>query len=254
MFYQADHSVQSDILKTERGTDFSFPPHMHGSFELIVVTEGEMIVMVDKKAHTVRAGQAALVFPHQVHALHTDTHSSHFLCIFSPKLVQAYSKVYSVAVPESNHFTPTPFYVTQLMALAAAPHALAVKGVLYALCAEFDATATYLARSADKKELIDSIFNFVQQNYGGACTLAALSAATTYHYVYLSRYFKSYTGLSFTDYVNRYRVNEACYLLKNTDNAVLQVALDCGFDSLRSFNRNFKRIMGKTPNAYRAAP
>ena len=251
MFYQADHSVQSDIFKMESGNDFSFPPHIHGSFELIVVTEGEMVVTVDKKPYTVGAGQAALVFPHQVHALQTPVHSRHFLCIFSPKLVQAYGKVFGAAVPESNLFTPTPFYLERLRKVAAAPHALAVKGVLYALCAELDAGAKYVPRTADKQELIDSIFTFVQQRFSTDCTLSALAAATSYHYAYLSRYFKSYTGISFTDYVNRYRVNEACYLLKNTDHSVLQVALDCGFDSLRSFNRNFKRVMDVTPNAYR---
>jgi AraC-like DNA-binding protein len=69
--------------------------------------------------------------------------------------------------------------------------------------------------------------------------------------VYLSQYFKQATGLSYTDYVIRYRVNEASYLLKNTSQTVLQTAYDCGFESLRSFNRNFKRVTALTPQEYR---
>lgn len=39
---------------------------------------------------------------------------------------------------------------------------------------------------------------------------------------------------------------------QNTDRTVLQVAYDCGFDSLRTFNRNFKRIVGVPPSACRS--
>ncbi|MBQ9801527.1 MAG: AraC family transcriptional regulator [Clostridia bacterium] len=253
MFYETQHFLCTDEIKMEQGTDFNFPPHLHASFELIVVTAGEMTVTVDKKQYFAHTGDALLIFPHQVHALDTPVHSSHSLCIFSPQLVQAYSKVFLASLPESNLFRPTSFYVDSLCALAADANTLQIKGVLYALCGEFDAGAAYVPRKADRDALIDKIFRFVETDFGGDCSLSALAAATAYHYVYLSRYFKACTGISFTDYVNHYRVNEACYILKNTTRSVLQTALDCGFDSLRSFNRNFKRIMGVTPQEYRGA-
>jgi AraC-like DNA-binding protein len=84
------------------------------------------------------------------------------------------------------------------------------------------------------------------------CDLETLSVSLTYNYGYLSRYFKERTGISFTEYVNRYRITEACYLIGNTEKTFLSISCECGFDSLRSFNRNFIKIMGITPGDYKA--
>lgn len=253
MFYQSENSLHTDLCKIERGTDFSFPLHLHGSFEWIAVTEGEMTVTVDKKPYSLSAGQAVLVFPNQVHALETPRHSGHILCIFSPQLVRAYSEVFTGSLPCDNRFSPSPLCLSALQGLyGSAFNRLQAKGVLYLLCGEFDRTAVYRPRQVERAQLFERIFRFVETHYHGECTMAALSQELSYHYVYLSYRFKQYTGLSFTDYVNRYRVNEACYLLKNSDHTVLRIALDCGFGSLRSFNRNFKAVTGKTPGAYRS--
>ncbi len=253
MFYQSQNSLNTDHLKFEDGYDFNFPPHLHSSFELIKVTEGEMTVTVDKKVYTLRGNDALLIFPNQVHELITPDHSCHFLCIFSPMLVQAYNKVFLTKIPDNNLFELDEFYTRQLLELRDSEMSIMqIKGLLYSICGEFDKRAAYAAKDNDKEALIARIFHFVEMNYNKDCTLATLSADISYHYVYLSKYFKQSTGISFTDYVNRYRVNEACYILQNSNHTILKIAYDCGFDSLRSFNRNFKAVMGITPSEYRA--
>ncbi len=253
MLYESEHSLQGELLKVETGSDFSFPPHLHSSFELIAVTEGEMVITVDKMQYKLTQGEALLIFPNQVHALHTPQHSTHILSIFSSQLVHAYANSVLGKLPESHLFHPNPFYVEQLFLMRGCNDLLRIKGLLYSLCAEFDSVATYRARESEKRDLLFAIFQFVENNYSGDCSLAALAAHTSYHSVYLSRYFKQYIELTYTDYVNRYRINEAAYLLKNSEQKILNIAYDCGFDSLRSFNRSFKRIMGTTPSAYREA-
>ena len=251
MFYQAQHSLDSDLLKIEQGVDLTFPPHLHGSFECIAVTEGEMTVVVDKIQHRVAAGEALLVFPNQVHELITKGHSAHVLCIFSAQLVRAYANRVSGKLPNSAIFTPDPFYVARLKELFRQNDLLRAKGLLYSLCAEFDASTSYRDRGNEKKDLLASIFQFIERNYRADCSLEALSRATSYHAVYLSRYFKHYTALTYTDYVIHYRIKEASYILKNTNQKIIDVAYSCGFDSLRSFNRNFKNILKTTPGEYR---
>lgn len=251
MFYETKHSLQGDLIKIEDGADFSFPSHLHSSFELIFVSEGEMTVTVDKNQHLLTPGNAVLIFPNQLHSLETKVSSRHKLCIFSAKLVQGFSSTYLTKLPVSNLFTPTPFYLEQLFQAQHREEPLKAKGILYCLCAEFDGSAGYRGRIGEKGDLLQRIFSFVENNYHSRCSLADLAAYTTYHPVYLSRFFKQYTGLSFTDHVNRYRINEAAYMLKNSGRKILDIALDCGFESLRSFNRNFKLIMGTTPKEYR---
>ncbi len=252
MLYELINSLYADDeLKIEQNVDFNFPLHMHGSFEIVTAIEGELLISIDGTEYSITPGHAVLIFPHQVHDFRVPVHAVHRLCIFSPNLVKVYSKICQRSLPTSNLFTPDPDYLSRLLSLSPEDY-LEAKGLLYCLCAEFDKTAQYVEKKGERNELLSAIFAFVEENYGKECTLSALSQATSYHHVYLSKFFTRRTGISFSDYVKRHRINEACYALQNTDKTVLQVALDCGFESLRSFNRNFKSIVGRTPSEYRA--
>ena len=252
MFYELQNSFRTDLIKTETGTDFSFPSHLHDSFELIIVTKGEMNVTVDGMCYILSENQSLLVFPNQLHELETKNTSSHFLCIFSPTLVRTFSKMCNGKVPECNKFHADILYIDRLKRLRESYDTLEVKGVLYSICAEFNRSAKYVDQHTSHDGLLARIFKFVEENYKSDCTLRSLSSYTSYNYVYLSRFFKQCTKTTFIDYVNRYRIDEACYLLKNSELSILQIAYECGFDSLRSFNRNFKKIMNITPSEYQS--
>ena len=56
------------------------------------------------------------------------------------------------------------------------------------------------------------------------------------------------------EYINMVRVRTACDLLKRTDDFVTDVANKCGFATFSTFSRNFKKIMGVSPNEWRKRP
>ena len=250
MFYQVHHLGSPDYLKLESGQDFSFPPHLHQCFEIIILRTGHMEVTVDEQVFALTAGQALLIFPNQIHALKS-THSEHLLCIFSPKLVQAFSTKLENRVPTDNRFLPDAYLVEGLGRLDAARSTAEKKGVLYSLCGQFDRTAAYRVRQTDREGLLYRIFSYVETHFSSACTLAALAGAIGYEYSYVSRYFKRAVGMSFNTYVNHYRLSHACYLMENNRISITQCAIDSGYTSLRSFNRNFKEHFGITPAQYR---
>jgi len=70
---------------------------------------------------------------------------------------------------------------------------------------------------------------------------------------HFGRVFRSSTGVTFTSYVARVRVEKAKELLTTTQRRVSDVAFACGFESIPHFNRAFKRQTNQTPQAYRAA-
>lgn len=250
MLYQFENSMRGDTLKIERGANIKFPKHLHNSFEFLLVTEGKMYIDVENNCYEIDAGDALLIFPNQVHEFKETVNSTHFLCIFSTDLVASYSNIFGGSVPRSNQFTPRNDYVS-ILSSACKKNIFTVQGALYSLCGEFHEDAVYMEKAEKDNTLIEKIFNFVEANFQKDCTLAALSRYTSYSYVYLSRYFKKYTGISFIEYVNCCRVNEACYVLKNSSKTILSIAIECGFNSLRNFNAVFKRITGKTPGEYR---
>jgi AraC-like DNA-binding protein len=68
---------------------------------------------------------------------------------------------------------------------------------------------------------------------------------------YFCKMFKKATGLKFTDYVSRIRVEKAKNLLLNRNLRVSEIAYEVGFQSLTHFNRVFKKILGLSPTEYR---
>jgi AraC-like DNA-binding protein/ligand-binding sensor protein len=68
---------------------------------------------------------------------------------------------------------------------------------------------------------------------------------------YFCKMFKKATGLTFTDYLSRVRVEKAKTLLLNPHLRISEIAYDVGFQSLTHFNRMFRKIVGESPPAYR---
>jgi AraC-like DNA-binding protein len=66
-----------------------------------------------------------------------------------------------------------------------------------------------------------------------------------------SRFFRRATGNTFTDFVNRVRVNRACHLLMETDRLVTHICYEVGFNNVANFNRRFLEIKGMTPSEFR---
>ena len=77
------------------------------------------------------------------------------------------------------------------------------------------------------------------------CTRVGMSESS------FSRYFRRATGNTFTDFVNRLRINKACQLLMETDRYITNVCYDVGFNNVANFNRRFLQIKGQTPKEFR---
>ena len=67
----------------------------------------------------------------------------------------------------------------------------------------------------------------------------------------LSQIINAHFGQSYPDYINTFRINEAKKLLTDNNLKISSVAMDCGFNTLSSFNLAFKKATGKTPSNYR---
>ena len=250
MFYQLHPIGRSEYLKKEWGDDRNYPPHLHGSFELVVFLEGDMTIAVDGQEYRMQKNDAVLIFPDQVHSFASRS-SKDVLFIFSPKLIAAFASKYAKMLPVNNQFWLPDDLVARLCALEEHSSSIEMKGVLYLACAEFEKVATYRAGNCERENLLLRIFDFVENHYKEKCTLQALSRSVGYDAAYLSRYFKKTTGLTYNAYVNGYRLSQAGYLLHNGSGSVLSCSIECGYTSLRTFNRNFKDYYGQTPLEYK---
>ena len=252
MFYEFYHPIANDYYIFKKDEDFNFSAHLHYCFELITVTDGEMTVCVDEHEYTLIPGRAVLVFPNQIHSMMTPVSSRNVICIFSPGLISAFSTKLSGKVPVDNLFEPSGFYIEKMTEYENHADKVRLKGLLYSIAAEFSEHAEYIdAENRGAALLASRIFRFIEEHYTEDCSLSALARNVGYDYAYLSAYFKKTVGVPYNDYVNSYRVSKACYLLSNCDKTILDISTECGFNSLRSMNRNFRKQTGMTPAEYR---
>lgn len=250
MFYQTQHFGLSEYFHKERGKNFSFPTHVHHSFEFITIIKGRMTVCVGKDKYELKKGEGVLVFPEQLHSLES-IDSEHALFIFSADVVSAFYSKHEKERPKCAKLITPPRLISEMLKSDENCSIIKLKGMLYSLCAMLDENTEYVKKNTLENGLLLSIFNFVENNYDKKCTLDTLGKAVGYNSSYLSRYFSNATGVSFVTYLNQYRISRACHVLKNTNKTVLECALDCGYTSLRNFNRNFKTHIGVSPKSYK---
>ena len=92
----------------------------------------------------------------------------------------------------------------------------------------------------------------MESHFHEPVTLEKTAADFGFSTSYFSRLFRRHFQMSFKEYVTALRLNRAMQLLRETNEPVIDVAYEAGFNSLRSFNRCFKQETGCTPSAFRA--
>ncbi len=96
--------------------------------------------------------------------------------------------------------------------------------------------------------------NYMDKNFTAAnITLDEIARESGLSKSYFCTVFRRLNGLTPWEYINIRRINRALELLRTTDDNILDVALQCGYNNTSNFNRIFRGVTGQTPKAYRDA-
>ena len=98
---------------------------------------------------------------------------------------------------------------------------------------------------------IEKIMTYLSDHFRENLDLNEVSALIAMNTSSFCRYFKEKTGKTFTEYMLAFRIGYACKLLIENKMDIIQVCIECGFNSIAHFNRMFKRSTGLTPTQYR---
>jgi len=99
---------------------------------------------------------------------------------------------------------------------------------------------------------MSAVYTFIRENYFKPIPLKKISKIAGMSPVAFSRFFKKNSGAGYIEYLNRVRTNKACYLLRETEYPVHDIAAECGFTSMSNFNKQFLRTEGRSPRDFRA--
>ncbi len=133
---------------------------------------------------------------------------------------------------------------------------LVVQGALYqffgvAISKGYQETASsYTPRFSKRMKQLKQALELIETSYSSALTLKELSASAQMTPKYFCKFFQEMTHRTPIDYLNYYRIEQACYLLSTTNQSVTEVAYNTGFNDLSYFIKIFKRYKGITPKQY----
>lgn len=251
-----DITTSKNSFRFNRYENVTCALHVHYSIEVVVVTDGKLLVNNGSQTITMNKGDAVLFLPFDKHAFDSPEYSNCFVVEFSPQLVPDFQalindkKVEKQVCCLSNNtlnfcdgFLPKSTYDFNNLTK------IKIKSFLYPLCCELadKLTFTTCERKYDNT-FIDATKYICENALTSNVSLSTVAKQIGVHPAYLSRVFKNVSGMTFTMCVNVVKCSNALRLInENPNDTIAEIAYKSGFGSIRNFNREFKKIYNVTP-------
>ncbi len=252
----------------ENHPQYIMPLHWHSEFEVLRVLSGRLNLYLNDSVHDMQAGDIIFIPSGTLHR--GEPHDCVYDCaVFDLRIAAGYgaakiseliqplisSDAIIESVPPETEETGArlldtiaakePYYEISAAAIVAEViYSLYSSGAIKREVGE-DKRITH--RRAVMTLLVDKI----EREYTSKITLADLAEIAGMNEKYLCRFFKSYTGQTPIDYINRLRIDRACFEMTVNNMSVTDAAYECGFNELSYFSKIFKKYKEITPGKYK---
>lgn len=255
----------------------SVPLHWHEDVEFIYIKKGRGIIVIDGSEYDVEKGDIAFIVPGNVHGIfqYQDDSMEYENILFNGKMFSSslddFYDTFLLPFFENTVEIPKIFKkgVTGYESLKKYLDAndnisshregawgLAIKGNLYLLL--FNLVTLYEERINSKNnkriDKLKPVIKHVELHYSEPITVAEMAALAGFSESHFMRFFKETFGVSFITYLNDYRLSMAARMLLSTEETILEISQQVGFENLSHFNRQFKKKYNKTPSQYTKSP
>ncbi|AIQ24042.1 MULTISPECIES: AraC family transcriptional regulator [unclassified Paenibacillus] len=255
--------------------DIDFLAHWHNDLEIVYVFEGSIRMGINSETRILKAGDMAICSSGDIHYYDSkDSSSKIMMVIFNPSLIG-----FPGGWPLNVRLT-SPFMEKRAIREEEVRINNRLSQILQELMDEYNQKLEYheqviigllhewsglilrhvpldkINPQKDKRritnmKIMQGVLEYLDVNYMHPITLADAARQANMSLFYFSRFFKSLSGMSYIAYLSNIRVNQAEQLLLTTDKSILDIALECGFTNIRTFNRVFKQIKQRTPSELR---
>ncbi len=254
LFHQSANSSSNFNYNIEVYENDIWEHHFHKNLELIYVLNGTVECTVNDKVYGLNKGEFGLCLPYDIHSYIPKENTKYWVLVFSEDFVRYFSKKIVNKTAKGYSFClkgEVKDYIIARLINNDNPTVFTLKSCLYAICEEYLLSVTLEDKNRNHLESVSRIVDFIAENHTQKITLSDVARELGYDYNYMSRHFKNIFNISFTDFINMYRLETAIKLLDETDNNITEIALESGFQSVRSFHSFFKKTMGISPTEYK---
>lgn len=252
-------------------TNMTFLAHQHTEVELIHVRSGTSCITVNNQVFSLKEGDLLLCQSGSIHfSDSTEVKNELEFLIFNPTLVKSRyatlslsTRLYTVEkLKRYDMLSATQKLFNEISSELASRDVFYEKIVLntlqtflcklqrYSPVLSSDETETLVKHSP----FISEAINYMEAHLSEELTLEQVAANINLEAGYFSRIFKQYVGLNFVKYRNLLRIDNAILLLQETNKSISDIAYDCGFQNIRTFNRVFLQYTQKNPMDFRRDP
>ncbi len=250
------------------------PLHWHDEVEFIYIKKGQGIVSVELEEYVVKADDIVMILPGQIHGIFKNGMKTmeYENIIFDAVMLSSTteSSFDRFIKPFLNNEMSHPVIFRNMVAgyesikrhldscdnictYFPSGYELLIKANI--LEAFFDIITIYGEKKANSStnniDKLKSVIKYVEMNYQQRISIDDVAFVAGFSESYFMRFFKETMGQSFVTFLNDYRLTMASRLLLLTEDNILVVAEEVGFDNLSHFNRCFKKKYGMTPREYR---
>ncbi len=256
--------------------DFTIvPTHWHNDMEIIYVKKGTGKITVDLEPYQVAQGDIVVVPPGHLHSIEqlSDNSMEYENIIFQLSMLMApqgdtctdklfqplihgkslFDYHYSTKSKEYAILSSCLNHMDEICKNFPSGYQLAIKGQLFTFF--FGLTNSIHSRlpHENQKSLdrLKEVLKFVETNYQEKISIADAAGICGFSKSHFMKFFKCKMAMSFTEYLNDYRLTMAARLLSSSSDSIVYIASEAGFDNLSYFNRIFKRKYQCTPSAFR---
>ena len=247
--------------------------HWQDSMELIYIKRGSGLVQTGAQVCTAQSGDIFVLTPGTLHAIRLAESCTmeYENIIFDVELLGGAEDLCAekyllplqsgrLALPE--HITPDEVWYPQAAdCLKEAEEANRCKQFGYELCikgALLRFLALLIAQSkalppAEKAstQRLRAVLQWISAHYSEPVCVADAAALCQCSPNHFMRWFRQMTGQTFIIFLREYRLNASAEALRTTEDTILSISEQCGFENLSYFNREFKAHFGMTPREYR---
>ncbi len=254
VFHQDGNSLGNYNYNAFFYDNVEWPPHFHRNFELVHLLRGEVSLTVGGVQETLREGDYALVLSNQIHSYLRISDFLMWIAVFSEDFVPDFAAIMTDRQSRrlSFRFDSETHCAALIRSNLIFGHSSVImkKACFYAACDRYLQIAELEERRSKNDFLICALLDYIARHFTENITLHDTAAHFGYEYHYLSRLLNRSYKLDFRALVNRYRVDRAAELLRQGVLPITSVAMQSGFQSIRSFNYVFRELKGCAPGEY----
>ncbi len=239
--------------------NIEYESHLHKEVELLYVLDGNVTIQSNYIQYSMYPGDFYISFPNTVHECKSVGETHCMLWIFNVDIIKDYSVELKRRYPIVPILRKEQFHADLHYAIKAfntrpdlTEDTLLSRAFLSLMMSHIIDNLQYShIGSGNNEDWMMELLLYLNDRYSDVLTLDKIASHVGVSRYHLSRTFSAKIGCSIPDYINKLRIAKAIEFINHSDDTITEIAYKCGFESMTTFFRTFKKNGMPTPTTIR---